>query len=587
MNRLLKMSFDKMGYTYDFLTDIHKPKFAGKYLFQDEDKLVLALKDIHDKKLKIVVLPDFDIDGISSGVISYSGLSLLGFNVELYRPDVNKGYGFDCDDIDAILKQWPDTHAILTCDVGITCNDAIVYAQSKDIWVYVTDHHIEKARSTADAIVDPSRNDSNCDFNGVCGAYMIHHVLSLYASMTGNEAIISLIKHLSLFVSLGSCGDLMPVIYDTRLMIKDGIAEFNRLLDCDTLDEYFGCSVTLLPDVYVAPFDNLRRFHFWLLRNGGIDYGDVTDVMYGFTYCPMFNSVKRMGESLQPLYDMFFKTYEWGSDELTGIFSWLWDLNKARKDLVNRVFIELVDDDEQALAPYMFITDTKPGVLGLLAIKLMGLVDRPCMVLIDYGEYYSGSGRTPAWFSGSLLGYDGVTVSGHEHAFGITIDKSVFVDYAHYLHAMTEQEMARIEVENIANDVQDPRLIVSVNGHDCYGGEYDFSVVKTNDYDVCVDYTYEIDKFRPFGNGFPEPEFLLKFTNKDIREIRVIGSDKNHLRIDLEHNIRIIYFNGVDYRDVLYHHDEEDHVFCVSGKFSMNEFNGSTTLQFMVSRYIC
>lgn len=587
MNQLLKRSFDKMGYTYEFLTDIHKLKFDNNYVFQDEDKVVLALKNAHDKHLKVVIISDFDIDGISSGVISYSGLSLLGFDVELYMPDVNNGYGFDCEDIDRILRQWPDTNLILTCDVGVTCNDAIAYAQSKEIWVYVTDHHIEKKRSTADAIVDPSRNDSDCDFDGVCGAYMIYHVLMLYANMTGNDAIIALMKHLSLFASMGSCGDLMPVIYDTRAVIKDGLAEFNRLLDCDTLEDYFGCSLDLLSEVYIAPFDNLRRFHFWLLRNGGIGHGDVTDVMYGFTYCPMFNSVKRMGESLQNLYHMFYRRYDWGADELDDIFTWLYNLNLQRKALVNQMYERLIEDDLQALAPYVFITDTKPGILGLLAIKLMAVTGRPCMVLEDNGDCYSGSGRTPAWFSPHLLNYENVVVNGHAHAFGISIPKAECAEFARYLHETTESEMARIELEKIGSNMQDPRLIVCVNSHSCYD-DYDFSVVTTNDYDACVDYTHEIEKFRPFGNGFFEPEFLLKFTRKDIREVRTMGENGKHLKIELDHNIYAVYFNGTDvYRSIISSCDNDDYVFCVSGKFNMNEFAGSVTLQFMINSHVC
>ena len=586
MNHLLKMSFDKYGYTYDFLTSIHKSKYDGEYLFQDEDKLILALKDIHDKKQKLVVIPDFDIDGISSGNIFYGGLSLLGFDVELYMPDVNNGYGFDCDDIDKILSLWPDTHAILTCDVGITCNDAIVYAQSKELWVYVTDHHIEKKRSTADAIVDPSRLDSTSDFIGVCGAYMAYHVMTLYACMTGNVAIKSLMSHLVLFASLGSCGDLMPVIHDTRKVIVDGLAEFNRLLDCETMDEYFMCSADQLPDAYVAAFENLRRFHFWLLRHGYMHPGDVTDVDYGFTYCPIFNSVKRMGESLQNVYDFFHTRYEWNDETFDDLAQWFWDLNKERKELVTYEFQRLLEDENQLFAPYVYVSKARPGILGLLAMKLTGVTGLPCMVVQEYENVYSGSGRTPSWFSGALLGFDGVTVDGHEHAFGISIDRSKCMDYVNYLKQTSEAELARLESEaSVGEGVLDPRLIVCVDGHISYG-DYDFSINDVNDYDVCVDYTYEIAKMRPFGNGFPEPEFLLKFTKKDIESYRLMGLDQSHLRICLSHNIKIVMFGMAGYEKA-FDTNAEDYVYTVSGKFSMNDFNGSTSLQFMVSEAIC
>ena len=83
MNKLLKMSFDRMGYTYDYLKDINNDKYSDRYLFKDEDKLIVALQEAKANNRLIVILSDFDIDGISCGVEFYSGLTLLGFRVVL------------------------------------------------------------------------------------------------------------------------------------------------------------------------------------------------------------------------------------------------------------------------------------------------------------------------------------------------------------------------------------------------------------------------------------------------------------------------------------------------------------------------
>lgn len=589
MNKLLKMSFDRYGYDYDFLTNIHKSLYSGNYMFQDEGQLVLALKNAHDRNSVITIIPDFDMDGISAGVIFYAGLSLLGFNVHLYAPDVTRGYGFDICDIDNIMTEWPDTEILLTCDVGVTCHDAVTYACEHNLRVLVTDHHIEKTRVGAELVVDPCRNDSDCDFTGVCGAFVAYHVLSLYASCSGNAAMQSLISHLAIFASLGSCGDLMPVIHDTRAVIKTGVEEFNNLLDAGTLDRYFGCDLKYLPDAYVAPFENLCRFHFWLMDNNYIQPGRITEVTYGFTYCPVFNSVKRMGSDMKTLYEFLYTRFEFGSERFNDLCTWLWELNQTRKQLVQEYFSDLIEDPGQIYAPFIYITDAIPGILGLLAMKITQTTGLPVFVVTKQGDIYSGSGRTPSWLPCSILNMQGVQIDGHAHAFGISITDSEINTFFDYVKKYTEAEQARALLD-VDVSASDPRLVLCLGGHSVCD-TYDFSIVSTNDYDVCVDYTYEIEKFRPFGAGFVEPEFILKFTRRDIYRVSCMGALKNHLRIDLAHNIRAVFFNGVDQSlseiEQAIADDDFDHVFCFSGRFTMNHYNGHVTLQFLISSQIC
>ena len=67
-----------------------------------------------------------------------------------------------------------------------------------------------------------------------------------------------------------------------------------------------------------------------------------------------------------------------------------------------------------------------------------------------------------------------------------------------------------------------------------------------------------------------------------------MGENGKHLKIELDHNIYAVYFNGTDvYRSIISSCDNDDYVFCVSGKFNMNEFAGSVTLQFMINSHVC
>lgn len=586
MNHLLKISFDRCGYDYDFLKNIYMNKYDGKYLFRDEDKLMLKLKYIRDTKQKIVILPDFDMDGISSGLILYAGLSLFGFNTALYAPDVTKGYGFDEADIDNIIFEHPDVRYIITCDVGITCYHAVTYAKSKGIEMLITDHHPEAVnnRVDADIIVDPSRYDSDCDFIGVCGAYVAYHVVSTFSRMLDNKAIIDLVRHLELFAALGSCGDLMPVIHDTRSIIINGIKEFNALLDADDLNSYFQCSVDLLPDVFVSVFENIRRLHFWLLRNNNMHVGDITDVDFGFTYCPMFNSVKRMQGDIKELYKLLYTRYEWNDESFDALAGWLWNLNLSRKALVSDTFSDLIDNiDNQKYAPYIFVTTCSAGICGLLAMKVMQYTGTICLMVTDCDDMYIGSGRIPEWFDRNILQYESVKIDGHANAFGIRIPKNICDDYFKYLDKVIAEYVSELQDQA----VEDNRIILAMGGHMCYDNKYDLSITRPDDYDMCFGYACEIEKFRPFGKGFIEPEHIFKITKKDILDLRLMGSAKTHFKITVPFNINMVCFGGASrYFDIIDNCFDDDQVFAFSGRFSINEFNNNKNLHFVISEML-
>ena len=584
MNKLLDLVFSRYGYTEDFLRKIEQSKYV-KYLFKDEDKLVLQLKELRRSQDLVVIMPDFDMDGISAGIIFYAGLSLLGLNVKLYAPDVNRGYGIHVQDIDVVLSQYPNVKVLLTCDVGITALDAIAYAKSKDLKVFVTDHHIEGAnRSCADLIVDPSRNDEVCDFNGVCGAFVAYHVLTIYAELTGNPAVKHLISHLSLFACFGSMGDLMPLQYDTRQVVKDGMQEFSNLLMSDT-NEYFGCSVNVLPAVYRNVFLNLRQMHYYLIDHNYIRPQKIDENLYGFTYCPMFNSVKRMGDSIEKLYHLLYDTFDHQAittedSEFANCVEWLYQLNEQRKVLVDTAFADMLENiDSQPYAPFMFVTDLRPGLLGLLAMKMMSVTGMPTFVVNHVTNGFSGSGRIPtAFHPAKLLKDEPVYVAGHAYSFGINVPTESVDDFYASLTNKIKNHLADSES---SETIQIPVLSVSdaVSKSSC-----DFILATNNDFDTCMDYAYEIANYGPFGSGFPEPSLCLYFKRSDVDDIMLMGTAKQHIRYTLANNIRLIWFNGRDFYDKYFaNHQVNDDVFGFVGKFQINNYFGNVTLQFLVS----
>lgn len=580
-NRLLVTGFRRLGYTPEYLTRMCEPLYGDRYLFKDEDRLLLALKRAYDAGSKICILPDFDMDGIAAGCILYAGLSLMGFDPWLYEPDTQAGYGIGQRDIDELLRKQPGTSIILTCDVGIGAEDAIAYAVSKGLAVYVTDHHPEKSRTAAGIIVDPSRMDEPSGFKGVCGAYVAWHLLTRYSLLACGPEVQMLIRKLSVFACLGSVGDSMPVTHDTRDAITSGLKEFNGLLRADDMDEYFGVSAESLPDAFAAPFENLRQLHFHMAQDGKVPFEKVDHTDIGFKYCPMFNSFKRMGSDIGFLYRYMYTRRDIRDGEGLRLREALLDLNDRRKKLGQDLYAKLSSDPGQTLAPYIYICDAFSGMLGPIASRMMSSNGLPCLVLRRDGDVFRGSGRTPAWFEGGfgdngIFTGDGVQADGHEHAFGIYADEGALRGLRDAMAKASKQGHTAVDYSKCVR--------VAVNGHS-NGKAADLSLETPDDYDTLMDYTREVRYFEPFGEGLEEPMFLMSFNKNDVVDTRLMGGGKQHLKLDMGHGVSAVWFNGAGFLDRLNAAPART-VFTIYGKPSINEFRGNTSLQFMIENLV-
>ena len=164
---LLNLLLEKRGLTWSDYVEMDNPDHAD---LLDIDKMADELDDIYKNGEKIVILPDFDMDGVMSGVVLHAGLSELGFNSELYIPSSTNGYGFSRDDINLLIERHKGVKSIITCDVGISEFDSIKYARELGLKVFVTDHHVpQSGHLLANVAVNPNRVDDTYENKSICG----------------------------------------------------------------------------------------------------------------------------------------------------------------------------------------------------------------------------------------------------------------------------------------------------------------------------------------------------------------------------------------------------------------------------------
>ena len=552
---------NKRDYTNQFLDKIEQVTTDS---LMDIDLLADLLQVIYLAKRKITILPDFDMDGIMSAVVGYAGMSDLGFEVSLYEPDPGKGYGFDASTIDDLLRKHPGTESIITCDTGITCYEGVAYAKSLGLTVLVTDHHLQKSRDKlqADVIVDAKRIDDMYETSDICGAYTLWKCLHHYATKYRDGERIDNIEKLRVFASIGTVSDVMPVLYENRKLLKDGITWCNALFEPETsiaelfaTDNYALLKTIHGHETFVSAFYGLYNLLQVLYETGKFKV-QVTEELFGFYVAPMFNSLKRLEKPVRIAYDVFFNV----SRSLESIDK-LMELNERRKQLVDRYYMEL-KEQLHPYEPYIYISQAPAGILGVLATKVMEETGLPTMVVRQDKRSFHGSGRSPEWYPcNSRMTIAGFHLAGHEGAFGVG-----FTDKMEVKSAVAFLEKDVIEVYNTLEVVEDvePELVFGK-------GDIELSL------DMMKRASRVIESFRPFGRGFTMFTQRCVIPMDQVASMEFIGKDQETTKLILwDGSCILMWRSGSKLREI----EGEIETLIVDGGVSWNVFNDIWTLQF-------
>lgn len=564
-NRLVTRMFQNRGWTEDYIREIDRD---GHDVLMNAEQLVDAMDAGRQSGYEFTLLADFDMDGIMSGVIGFAGLAELGFRVNLFIPDPEQGYGFNAKTIGALMAQYPNTDVIITSDTGITCFEGVNAANAFGVDIYITDHHEAPDRPVnARIIVDPMQPGESYSHPGICGAYVLYQVIKLYASKYAGRETQEQIRRLRVFAGIGTISDVMPLQYENRQLVRDAISICRMVYannDSYLVDNIYGCPQ------YQAAFRGLFSVLRLFAGNGKISDSDDIDAEFiGFYIAPMFNSVKRVGRpgDLARVYGVFF-----GSDPDSDA-AYLYKLNNERKLLVADAYSELIDCDpsKQPYAPYIYISNARLGILGLLAQKIVSETQHPCCVVRVENGRIRGSGRSPSWYpfkSRATAAFDPKTaeyhISGHQGAFGIGFDS--WRGVTRLMHFLEADEAAVRDTIDAKAMKYVPDFVIAHDGT----GDTVIDVM------LFMEFMDEIKKLEPFGSGFRKPDILLKF-HPDDGEWMTMGSQQKHLKIKLPRGFDVVLFNQGGFINC--RHDCD--TWYVRGELSVNEYRNIQTVQFM------
>lgn len=564
MHALTDLFLQRRGYTPQFLQEINDPRHPK---LQNVDKLSQILKGVHDRQDKIVIMPDFDTDGISAGTVGFAGLAQMGFNVALYSPIPSHGYGIQISDVKTVQQLWPDVKYLITCDVGITCYEAFKYASTQNIHVLITDHHEEQKNKPQplinDVIVNPCQLSETYPLRNICGAHVFYQVLMNYAQMYCDMATINLIDKLYVFAGIGTIGDMMDMVKENRELVKKTISFLKALYEATDLNSMFPANASF---TYKRAFIGLKILMLNLHEHKKLrSVDDIDEKWLGWTLVPTYNSAKRMNLPMEHVFGIFFgQNAQIQSQYANQLISG----NENRKRLTNQYLEELHHEqslNQQPWAPFIYVIDAPGGFLGLIANQLMRESNLPTFVINK--TTLAGSGRSLSYFPviTALSGTE-FRVAGHEEAFGIGFKDLMqinrFYDYlVKYILPLAEEASKKAPTHDY-----DLKLVSrGINQSDA-----DANINIGDDKDFYHDTTL----LKPFGMSFPEPKINIEI-NPQASRIFTMGDHNQHLKIITPENLQLISWNNGQLIDKIKTKEKIE----FSGDFSINKFRNQESLQ--------
>jgi single-stranded-DNA-specific exonuclease len=491
----------------DYGQDLHDP-----FLFRDMERACDRVWEAISRGERVTVHGDYDADGVTGSVVLLTtfrdAASRLGKDPSLlssYIPHREKeGYGVRMETVEKLADEG--TALMITVDCGISCAAEIARASERGIDTIVVDHHQVPERVPECLIIHPLVPGETYPYKSLAAvgvSFKFASAFVAYAAKRGVDLGAGYEKWLLDLVAIATVTDFMPLVGENRTLERYGLVVLNK---------------TRRP--------GLRK----IIESAGLTYGSIDTVDVGFAIGPRINAASRM-EHARLAFDCLMSATEEEAESRAAL------LEKANRDR-QRYTEEIMAAARRAVAeegPGKKVRciagdGWSPGIVGLVAGKLVSELGVPVFVFGRDGDRIVGSGRSIPEFN-VVAAMDRAKdriarYGGHPQACGLTIEgEANYAAFKRSLEAYAEETLAG----------KDLRPLVEIDA-ELRASQVTWELVEA------------LEKLEPFGEGNPRPKFLL--AGLLVTALDVIGKNRNTVRLravgDLPKELKLIGFNFVD-----------------------------------------
>lgn len=485
VNRGFKQTEDVEAFLYPSLSKIPRPCLM-KDLKIGVDRVVRAIENNE----KIVVYGDYDADGITACAVLTIFLKSIGADVGYYLPDrIKEGYSLNKEAVSELKESG--AKLIITVDCGVSDYDIVEFGKNLGLDFIITDHHLPPSKlPSAGAVINPKRDDCDFPFKELAGVGVAFYFLIEIRSQLREKGFFNgiieepnLREYLDL-VAIGTVADMVPLLGPNRIFVKYGLEEIIKT----------------------------KRIGIKLLSKD-ISIGSLDVKSISHRIAPRINAPGRMSTPLHSL-ELLMTDDEEKAGALRKMLDGENYKRQQEEERIIQIALKMIEDMEERLCYVLYSPGWHPGVLGIVASKLMDRFNRPFLVLTDEEDgIIRGSARSTDGFplKNALdeLAHLLVEYGGHAMAAGLSLKKELLKEFSDAM-------------ELIAKDYINEKKM-------CKFFEIDGTL---NISDINDKFFDELSLLGPFGCGNPEPVFLLK--DVAVENARAVGSKDKHLKLYLK-----------------------------------------------------
>lgn len=496
------------------LESLHNP-FLMDQMEEATTRVITALTE----NQKICIYGDYDVDGTCATALLYMFLKELYANVEFYIPKrLEEGYGLSTSAIDSVKEMGTDL--MIAVDCGITAIEETEYANKLGIEVIICDHHQPKEElPNAYAVLDPLKPGCNYPFKYLSGAGVAFKLAQGLCERIGKRGLP--LKYLDL-VALAGAADIVPIVDENRILVNEGLNQIN-----------------------VNPRPGIEA----LIEMSKLQPGQLTSGQIVFTVAPRINAVGRLGDAERAVNLLITNNKKEALELAKVLESENYERRKIDVDTFEaaKEIVETEFDLDDELAIVLHNENWHPGVIGIVASRLVEKYYRPSVLLTTIDGVAKGSARSINGFNiyealqkcEDLLLHFG----GHQAAAGLAMEVDKIDEFRERLKEVLKSS---ITTDDLLQEISiDSKIRFS---------------------EVTPKFLRILEQFSPFGPGNLRPVFVAEGV-RTANTPRIVGT--NHLLASFKQNgsdkiFDSIGFNMGEYLETIRTNNQEfDIVFSI------------------------
>lgn len=469
--------------TYDQAKRFFRPQLSDlldPFLMDGMEDAVARVMIAIERKERILIFGDYDVDGTNSAGMLFLYFKQLGLETMFHIPDrIKEGYGISIVGIDR--GKAFGSSLLISVDCGITAIDQVEYARSLGIDVIICDHHEPGAElPRAVAVLDPLKPNCTYPFKQLCGCGVGFKLIQAVGRRLQKEDVV--FEYLD-FTTLATTADIVPLVGENRILTKLGLEKINS-----------------------SPRPGIRA----LIESSGTELGKISTGQIVFVLAPRINAVGRLGDASRAVQLLTSDDHATAA-QLAQVLE---EENRTRRKIDEDTFIKAQELVENALsvdadpAIVLHYDQWHPGVIGIVASRLVEKYYRPTIMLTTVDGVAKGSAR-------SIVGFDIhkalkrvedklIQFGGHKYAAGLAVALDRVDEFRDAFNIVVEELMAQ--------EIRTPEIKI--------------------DTEVALDeltprFLRILREFAPYGPGNMRPNFLSRNVEA-IGTPRIVGKD--HLR---------------------------------------------------------